>query len=123
MKQGKRITKRRERRTFRVRNRVRRDSAGRPRLAVFRSNKQIYVQLIDDEARRTLVSANSTEQGLLGAGEHGGNKAAAAKVGKAVAERALEKGIKQITFDRGPYRYHGRIEALADSAREAGLVF
>jgi large subunit ribosomal protein L18 len=107
---------------LRIHKRIRRRLAGtpvRPRLAVFRSVKHIYAQVIDDEAGRTLVSASSNEK----AGKNGGNMAGAKAIGKLVAERAQEKGIKAVVFDRGGYLYHGRIKALADAAREAGLEF
>jgi large subunit ribosomal protein L18 len=95
-------------------------TAERPRLAVFRSIKHIYAQLIDDAAGRTLVSASSNEKGVS---TSGGNVAGAKEIGKALAERATTKGIKRIVFDRGGYLYHGRVKALADAAREAGLEF
>ena len=116
----KQIAKQRKRRQFRVRNRVRRDAHGRPRLSVFRSNRHIYAQIIDDSAGHTLVSASTLEGG---SGKYCGNKEAAAAVGKAIAERATEKGITKVVFDRGLFRYHGRIAALADAAREGGLDF
>lgn len=93
----------------------------RPRLNVYRSNKQIYAQLIDDVAGVTLVSASSCDKDLNIA--NGGNVEAATAVGKAVAEKALKAGIKAVVFDRGGYLYHGRVKALADAAREAGLEF
>ena len=97
----------------------------RPRLAVFRSSKHIYAQVINDEQGKTLASACSLDgevkQQLTNA--YGGNKAAAALVGKLVAERAKKAGIDKVCFDRRSYRYHGRIQALADAAREAGLSF
>ncbi len=94
----------------------------RPRLAVFRSLKHIYAQVIDDRAGRTLAAASSKDKG--GAGESKGNNlAGAGGVGKLVAERALEKGIRQVVFDRGGYLYHGRVKALAEAARAAGLEF
>jgi large subunit ribosomal protein L18 len=102
----------------RIRHRVH-GTPGRPRLAVFRSLKHIYVQVIDDSRGNTLVSASSTEK----KGGNGGNVAGAKSVGKLVAERAREKGIKAVVFDRGGYLYHGRVKALADAAREAGLEF
>ncbi|NOX53042.1 MAG: 50S ribosomal protein L18 [Planctomycetes bacterium] len=127
MRTIKRIQKRRIRRTYRVRNRIRRAAkvagTARPRLSVFRSNKHIYAQIIDDEAGHTLVAASTLEKAVCGPGENGGNKEAAAKVGKILAERALEKGIKQVAFDRGRYKFHGRVAALANAAREAGLDF
>ena len=104
-----------------VRNKVR--ASGRMRLTVCRSNRQISAQIIDDAAGRTLVSASSLEKVLGGAGSVHGNKAAAEKVGKALGERALAAGIKQVAFDRGSYKFHGRVAALADAARSAGLEF
>ncbi|MBV9082038.1 MAG: 50S ribosomal protein L18 [Acidobacteriaceae bacterium] len=107
----------------RVHKRIRKRVAGspeRPRLAVFRSASHIYAQLIDDERGHTLVAAGSTEKNLRG---KGGNVDGAKLIGKAVAERAKEKGITKIVFDRGGYQYHGRVKALADAAREAGLEF
>ncbi len=92
----------------------------RPRLSVFRSEKHIYAQIIDDVNGVTLASASSVEKGFEGPGS---NKEAAKKVGKTVAERALEKGIDTVVFDRGGYIYHGRIQELADGAREGGLKF
>jgi large subunit ribosomal protein L18 len=103
----------------RIRHKVR-GTAERPRLAVFRSLTNIYVQVIDDSQGATLVSASTIEKGKRTAG---GNLAAAKTVGKLVAERAKEKGIQKVVFDRGGYIYHGRVKALADAAREAGLEF
>ncbi|HEX8710563.1 MAG TPA: 50S ribosomal protein L18 [Terracidiphilus sp.] len=94
-------------------------SAERPRLNVYRSLNHIYAQVIDDQTGTTLVSASSLALKL----KTGGNIAAAKEIGKAVAERATEKGIKRVVFDRGGYLYHGRVKALADAAREAGLEF
>ena len=121
MKHEKRIGKQRSRRRFRVRNRVKRDST-RPRLSVFRSHKHVYVQIIDDEAGRTLTAASTRDKQLEGQLAYGGNTDAAAAVGKAIAQRALEAGIKQVALDRREYKYHGRVAALADAAREAGLI-
>lgn len=121
MKLGKRIAKRRVRRAHRVRNVSR--AAGRARLSVFRSNKHIYAQIIDDQAGRTLVSASTMEKEFGGAGQVGGSRASAEKIGAAIGERALAAGINQVSFDRGPYRYHGRVAALAEAARKAGLQF
>jgi large subunit ribosomal protein L18 len=112
----------RRRRRYRVRNRVVRDST-RPRLSVCRSHKNISVQVIDDVKGLTLVAASSSDEQLSKGIKYGGNKEAAAAVGKAIAERALEAGIKQVAFDRREYRYHGRVAALADAARESGLDF
>jgi len=96
-------------------------TAERPRLAVYRSNKNISAQIIDDVNKVTLVSASSIEHGNKF--ENGSNVQAATLVGKAIAERALAKGISEVVFDRGGYLYHGRVQALADAAREAGLKF
>jgi len=96
-------------------------SAERPRLAVFRSVNHIYAQLIDDAKGATLTSASTTESAWRG--RKGGNVAAAKEIGKAIAERAKEKGIKSVVFDRGGYIYHGRVQSLAEAAREAGLEF
>ncbi len=104
----------------RIRSRVR-GSAERPRLAVFRSLKHIYVQVIDDHAGRTVAAASSSEKDSPVA--KGGNVAGAKEVGKLIARRAQEKGIRKVVFDRGGYLYHGRVKALADAAREAGLEF
>jgi len=109
----------RKRRHVRVRARVS-GTPERPRLNVYRSNKHIYVQLIDDTTGRTLTSASTAEKGYEG---NGGNVEAARKVGQLIAERSLAKGYKAVVFDRGGYLYHGRIQALADAAREAGLEF
>jgi len=123
VKHEKRIGKQRQRRKFRVGNRIKRDST-RPRLSVFRSHKHVYAQIIDDEAGRTLVSVSTLNKKLLDAElPYGGNKEAATAVGKAIAKQALEAGIQEVAFDRREYKYHGRVAALADAAREAGLVF
>lgn len=108
----------------RIHTRLRRKLAGqpgRPRLCVFRSLKHIYVQVIDDQEGKTLASASSAEKNSSVKG--GGTIASATQIGKLVASRAIEKGIKRVVFDRGGYRYHGRVKALADAAREAGLEF
>jgi large subunit ribosomal protein L18 len=97
-------------------------SSERPRLNVYRSLNHIYAQVIDDASGKTLAAA-STTQGKKGAKRTGGNVASAKEVGKSIAQRAREKGIKKVVFDRGGYLYHGRIKALADAAREAGLEF
>ncbi|SRR5260370_29878207 len=112
----------------RIHRRIRRKLSGtaeRPRLAVFRSVAHIYAQVIDDAQGQTLVSASSVDKASVDkAGKtKGGNVAAAKAIGKLVAERAKEKGIKSVVFDRGGYQYHGRVKALADAAREAGLEF
>jgi len=106
--------------------RVRRQVNGigeRPRLSVFRSNQHIYAQVIDDAQQHTLVAASTLEPDLKSQLESGGNIAAASQVGKLIAQRALEKGIHKVVFDRGGNLYHGRVKALADAAREAGLNF
>lgn len=112
--------------TRRRHSRVRRKVSGtaeRPRLAVFRSNHHIYAQAIDDTQHHTLVSASTLDPSLKEDLDGGSNCEASSQVGKLVAERLLEKGIKQVVFDRGGNLYHGRIKALADAAREAGLEF
>lgn len=109
------------RRHARIRRRVF-GTTERPRLAVFRSNQHIYAQIIDDTAHHTLVAASTVEPTLRALG-NAANREGAANVGKALAERALEKGITQVIFDRGGKLYHGRVAALADAAREAGLSF
>ncbi|MGA9039010.1 MAG: 50S ribosomal protein L18 [Terriglobales bacterium] len=106
----------------RIRKKVQ-GTAERPRLNVYRSLNNIYVQVVDDLQGATLVSANSAEGGEKGQKRTGGNVAAAKEVGKVIAERAKAKGIKKVVFDRGGYIYHGRVKALADAAREAGLEF
>ena len=102
----------------RIRRKVR-GTAERPRLAIFRSLNHIYAQLIDDDSGQTLASASTVEKDLRGA--TGGNVEAARRVGRAIAERAIARGVEQVVFDRGGFRYHGRVKALADAAREAGL--
>ncbi|MGD2062567.1 MAG: 50S ribosomal protein L18 [Nitrospirota bacterium] len=116
----KRLTGR-SRRAARVRKKV---SGGpeRPRLSIFRSNKHIYAQVVDDVAGHTLAAASTIDEMVAGSGATG-NKAAAAAVGALVAQRALEKGISSVVFDRGGYKYCGRVASLADAAREAGLKF
>ena len=116
------IEARRTRRQKRVRKRLG-GTAERPRLAVFRSSKHIYAQIIDDIAGTTLASASSLDPDLKKDQAYGGNKVAAALVGKAVAERAKGAGIDKVCFDRRSYKYHGRVQALAEAAREAGLQF
>ena len=110
----------RTRRHLRVRKKVW-GSTARPRLVVFRSTRHIYVQVVDDAAARTIVSASTLDEGVRGT--DGDKKALAAAVGKLLAERAKAAGIEKVVFDRGGYRYHGRIAALADAAREGGLDF
>ncbi|WP_374571041.1 50S ribosomal protein L18 [Phenylobacterium sp.] len=109
-----------QKRAERNRIRLRKLANGRPRLSVFRSSKNIYAQIIDDERGVTLAAASSLE----GEGPtKGSDKDAAARVGALVAQRAIDKGVKDVVFDRGAYLYHGRVKALADAAREAGLNF
>jgi large subunit ribosomal protein L18 len=110
-----------KRRAQRVRSRLKKVANGRPRLSVFRSSKNIYAQIIDDERGVTLAAA-STLEGAENR-QKGSDKDAAARVGALVAQRALEKGVKEVVFDRGGYLFHGRVKALADAAREAGLNF
>ncbi|HNZ62863.1 MAG TPA: 50S ribosomal protein L18 [Bacillota bacterium] len=112
----------RRRRHTRVRKHVE-GTADRPRLNVFRSTSHIYAQIIDDESRRTLAAASSLDPSIKAELKNGGNIEAAKAVGRLIAERALEHGISAVVFDRGGYQYHGRVEALADAAREAGLSF
>jgi len=107
------------RRSQRTRSRLKQAANGRPRLSVFRSSKNISAQIIDDLNGVTLAAASTLEDGKTG----GSNKDAAAKVGKLLAERAKKAGVKDVVFDRGGYIFHGRIKALADAAREAGLNF
>ncbi|MFO0974337.1 MAG: 50S ribosomal protein L18 [Phycisphaerae bacterium] len=112
---------RHRRRDARVRRKLS-GTAERPRLTVYRSNKQIYAQIIDDTAGRTLCAASSRDKDLAAELKaRGGNRQAATLVGRTLAARARMKGIKQVAFDRGGYRYHGRVKALADAVREAGL--
>ncbi len=111
------------RRKQRVRRSIRARAYGRPRLSVFRSSKQIYAQIIDDEQGVTVVAASSMEKANRESLKSGANIDAAKVVGKLIAERAVAKGIKAVVFDRGAYMYHGRVKALADGAREGGLDF
>jgi large subunit ribosomal protein L18 len=111
-----------ERRKRRVRKKVL-GTADRPRLAVFRSLRNVYVQVIDDVSGSTLVAASSQESGLKDEIKYGGNKVAAAKVGEAIARKSLAVGIRQVSFDRKGYKYHGRVKELAEAARKAGLIF
>jgi large subunit ribosomal protein L18 len=107
----------------RTRHALRQAAGGRPRLSVFRSGKHIYAQVIDDGKGATLAAASSLDEGLKGKIKTGADKAAATEVGKLIAERAIAAGVKEVVFDRGGYIYHGRIEALANAAREGGLSF
>ena len=111
--------KARQKRHLRVRNHIA-GTAERPRLNVFRSLKHIYAQIIDDDKRTTLAAASTMDKGFE---KYGGNVEAAKAIGQAIAKKALEKGISEVVFDRGGYVYHGRVAALAEAAREAGLKF
>ncbi len=121
----KMLARQRWRRTRRVRNRLRGKYrlVARPRLSVFRSHKHIYAQLIDDTRGHTLAAASTLDKELREKIAYGGNQDAARAVGQLIAQRALAAGVKEVVFDRGPYKYHGRVKALADAAREAGLEF
>jgi large subunit ribosomal protein L18 len=114
--------KRFQRRKYSVRNSVA-GTGDRPRLAVFRSNKHIEAQIIDDFVGKTLASASTKQAEVLGSEGHGGDIAGASKVGKALAEKAKAAGVSKVVFDRGGNRFHGRVKALADAAREGGLQF
>jgi large subunit ribosomal protein L18 len=111
------------RRITRVRNAVRKAANGRARLSIFRSSKHIYAQVIDDKEGKTLASASSRDKDLSEKLKTGADVAAASEVGKLVAERAKAAGVEAVVFDRGRYRFHGRVKALADGAREGGLKF
>ena len=120
MNHRRHLDQQRSRRAFRVRKRAR-GTSERPRLSVFRSLQHIYAQVIDDTTGKTLAAASTAEASLREG--YGGNCDAAQKIGKLVAERALAAGVKQVCFDRGSSKYHGRVSALAAAAREAGLAF
>ncbi len=122
MDHSKQLVQQRRRRGFRVRKRTR-GTTERPRLSVARSHKHITAQIVDDMSGTTLAAASSLDSKLSGKLKHGGNRNAAQLVGQAIAERAIAAGIKAVCFDRGPYRYHGRVAALAAAAREGGLDF
>ncbi|MCX7413974.1 MAG: 50S ribosomal protein L18 [Planctomycetia bacterium] len=122
MDHSRTILRQRLRRRHRVRRHIR-GTTERPRLAVFRTHKHIYAQIIDDSVGRTLISASSMDKQIRDAVAFGGNKQAAEAIGKAVAERAKAAGVTKVCFDRGEFRYHGRVAALADAARAAGLEF
>ena len=117
------VKARTERRKATVRRAIQAAATGRARLTVFRSSKHIYAQVIDDVKGTTLAAASSLEKEMRGSLKTGANVDAAKAVGKRLAERALEKGIKDVVFDRGGYIYHGRVKALGDAAREGGLSF
>lgn len=119
---GQQRIKARKRRHRRVRKKVF-GTPQRPRLVVFRSNMHIYAQIVDDTVGKTLASASTTEKECRKGLKHGNNTKAAEVVGQTIAKRAVARDIKSILFDRGGYRYHGRIKALADGARQAGLIF
>ncbi|HEX7074377.1 MAG TPA: 50S ribosomal protein L18 [Hyphomicrobiaceae bacterium] len=112
-----------ERRKRRVRSALRKRTKGRPRLSVHRSSKHIYAQVIDDSKGHTVATASSLDKDLRGKLKTGADKAAAAEVGRLVAERAIKAGVAAVVFDRGGFKYHGRVKALADAAREGGLQF
>jgi large subunit ribosomal protein L18 len=117
------VTKLFARRAQRIRTSLRKNGGGRPRLSVFRSGLHIYAQIIDDAAGATLAQASTIDKSLKGSLKTTANIEAAKAVGKLIAERAVAKGIKEVAFDRGGYKYHGRVKALADAAREGGLSF
>lgn len=123
MKTQTRLARRKQRRTYRIRKHVRKSAYGRPRLSVFRSNSHIYAQIIDDQSGHTLAAASTLDKEIAGPGQNAANVEAASKVGQLIAERAQAEGIQQVVFDRGGYKFHGRVKALADSARECGLSF
>ncbi len=112
-----------QRRAQRVRRQLKKVAGERPRLSVYRSSKNIYAQIIDDSKGHTLAAASTLEKDLKGSLKTGADAAAAAAIGKLIGERAVKAGIKEVVFDRGPYIYHGRVKALAEAAREAGLSF
>ena len=112
-----------DRRKARVRRAIKKAANGRPRLSVFRSSKQIYAQIIDDAQGRTLAAASSLEKTMRETLKTGADVEAAKQVGRLVAERAVQAGVKDVVFDRSGYLYHGRVKALADAAREGGLNF
>lgn len=116
------LDRQRMRRRFRVRKRVH-GTPERPRLSIHRTLKHMYAQVIDDTQGRTLASASTVDKDLGAQSQYGGNKDSAAAVGRAIAERAQAAGVKQVRFDRGRFKYHGRVAALADAAREGGLEF
>ena len=112
-----------DRRKARVRRAIKKAANGRPRLSVFRSSKQIYAQIIDDARGHTVAAASSLEKDVKGKLKTGADIEAAKEIGRLVAERATQAGVKQVVFDRSGYLYHGRVKALADAAREGGLEF
>jgi len=112
-----------KRRAMRVRRQIKKVNTSRPRLSVFRSSKNIYAQIIDDSKGNTLAAASTLDKDLRQSLKTGADPAAAAAVGKLIAERAREAGVSEVVFDRGPFIYHGRVRALAEAAREGGLEF
>src|SRR3954447_21089053 len=112
-----------KRRAQRVRRQIKKVSGDRPRLSVHRSSKNIYAQIIDDAKGHTVAAASTLEKEIKGQLKTGADAAAAAAVGKLIAERAVKAGVKDVVFDRGAYIYHGRVKALAEAAREGGLAF
>jgi large subunit ribosomal protein L18 len=112
-----------ERRKARVRKALKARAFGRPRLSVFRSDKNIYAQIIDDANGRTLAAASTLDKDVKGTVKNGGSAEAAAIIGKLIAERGTKAGVAEVVFDRGSYIYHGRVKALAEAAREGGLQF
>lgn len=120
MLSNKQLFNRRQRRT---RTALKKSASGKPRLSVFRSSKNVYAQIIDDRAGRTLVSASTLDKELKGTLKTGATIAAAEAVGKLLGQRAVAAKLDEVVFDRGGYRYHGRVKAVADAAREAGLKF
>ena len=110
-------------RKLRTRNKLKRVNKNRLRLSIFRSSKNIYAQIIDDNKGKTLIASSTLDKNIKSKFKNTGNKEAASEIGKNLAEMAKQKGIKKVVFDRGSYLYHGRIKALADSARKAGLEF
>ena len=122
MEHNKALGRQRQRRKFRVRKRLK-GTAERPRLTVSRTLRNISAQLVDDSIGKTLASASTADKDLGKSIKYGGNKAAAEAIGKAIAEKAAKAGVKQVCFDRGSCKYHGRVAALADAARASGLEF
>lgn len=112
-----------QRRAQRVRRQLKKVAGERPRLSVYRSSKNIYAQIIDDSKGHTLAAASTLEKDVKGSLKTGADAAAAAVIGKLLADRAVKAGVKDVVFDRGPYIYHGRVKALAEAAREGGLNF
>ena len=122
MKHQRAKLRQQQRRRWRVRKKLQ-GTSEQPRLTIRRSHQHIYCQLIDDVSGRTVAAASTRDKAIRDDVKYGGNRDAAAAVGKAIAERGLEAGVKAVTFDRGSYKYHGRVAALAEAAREGGLQF